>query len=44
MTYIKRPVLMITFIMAIFMIFNVTASAKKKGWLGVSIVSVKRRV
>lgn len=44
MTYIKRPVLMITFILALFMIFNVTASAKKKGWLGVGIKSVNEEV
>ena len=44
MTYIKRPVLIITFIMALFMIFNDTASAKRKGWLGVSIISVNEDV
>jgi len=44
MTYIKRPVLIMTFIMALFMILNATASAKKKGWLGVSIMSVNEDV
>ena len=44
MTYIKRPVLIITPILALFMIFNVTASAKQKGWLGVSIMSVNEDV
>lgn len=44
MAYIKRPVFIITLIIASFMIFNVTASAKKKGWLGVSIMSVNEDV
>ena len=44
MTYFKRPVLIITLIMALFMIFNDTASAKRKGWLGVSIISVNEDV
>ena len=44
MTYTKRPVLIITLITSLFMILNVAASAKKKGWLGVSIVSVNEEV